>query len=384
MKVDNKVRKAELIFNDLTKLICEEKEEIPHLDNFIENEREEIENLISRLRDEQRTEQILTRLKQIDETNDIRRLKMKLKGRRTLRRRRITLFTSLSAAAAILLSFLLFNREVKPTTVIAHHNEVERPTLIVETGERILLDTIQVDIKRDAYAVKHANNNLNYKSNRSDATTQITYNELILPAKCTYNLILADGSEVFMNAGSRIKFPVQFSGNSREIELSGEAYFKVVKSEIPFIVKSNQLSIRVYGTEFNLNLSDIRADAVLVEGCIGATIEGREEIIMQPNQQLSYNIKNEDCKLSEVDTYLYTQWMEGSFKYVDKPLMEVLDDLAKWYGIDFVINEEIPTIEVTLFSSRDVDVKEVLDLIEVVTKVKFIREGGTSYSISIK
>ena len=208
-------------------------------------------------------------------------------------------------------------------------------------------------------------------------TREIEYNTLVIPAGYTYNVTLADGTRVTLNAGSRLKYPVEFIGDKREVELSGEAYFDVTKSGKPFEVSVSDSKIRVYGTQFNVKTSrENTVETVLVEGKIGFRAPGREEVKVVPGEQVSYNAASGNVDVRQVDTRYATAWMDGVFKYQDKKLNLVLEDISAWYGIEFELQTDITMIEVTMNLNKKTPIEEVISFIELMANCKFIKERG--------
>ena len=192
-----------------------------------------------------------------------------------------------------------------------------------------------------------------------------------------YNVTLADGTRVMLNAGSRLKYPVEFIGERREVELSGEAFFDVTKSEKPFEVNVSGSKIRVYGTRFNVKTTRLNTlEAVLVEGNIGFQSPNRNEIRITPGEQVSYDSGSGHVEVRQVDTRYATAWMDGVFKYQDKKLNLVLEDISAWYGVEFEPQVDITIIEVTMNLNKKTPINEVISFIELMTNCKFVKERG--------
>ena len=156
---------------------------------------------------------------------------------------------------------------------------------------------------------------------------------LSVPRGQDYHLTLADGTQVWLNAESRLEFPDRFNGNTREVRLSGEAYFEVKKdAKRPFIVHSDYLTTRVLGTSFNVRVYSSRDAAVtLVKGRVQVKA-GNEAQILAPGQQAS--LAGSKLAVKAVDTYPVTQWKEGFFYFDNQSLFSIMQDLARWYGVN--------------------------------------------------
>lgn len=185
-----------------------------------------------------------------------------------------------------------------------------------------------------------------------------------------YKIQLADGSEVWLNADSKLTYPLAFSANSREVEIDGEAYFRVQHlPNKPFIVRNKGQRIRVVGTEFSVNNYDaLNKHITLVSGRVKVDLDGQGEVALSPGQQLlSSQGKN---TIQEVNTEAYIGWKDGMFIFHDMLLSEVLLQLARWYSIE-IPDKGIPQVKVFGEISRNTKLSDVLRLLETATDVRF-------------
>ncbi len=177
---------------------------------------------------------------------------------------------------------------------------------------------------------------LNVKSNGKMLT-------LTTPRGKDYHVTLADGTKVWMNAESKLEFPETFHGSNREVVLRGEAYFEVAEDvKHPFIVKTNYFDTRVLGTSFNVRAySERDANVVLVEGSVSLLLNKKnaEPVMLAPNQQATLNAKQSSLSIKEVDTYPYTQWRDGFFYFDDTPMVEIMQELGRWYNVNIIFEE---------------------------------------------
>ncbi len=163
---------------------------------------------------------------------------------------------------------------------------------------------------------------------------------LTTPRGKDYRITLADGTKVWMNAESKLEFPETFNGNTREVALHGEAYFEVAKdAKHPFIVKTDYFNTKVLGTSFNIRAySERDANVVLVEGSVKVGMSGKEtEHTLKPGQQFS--ILNSQFSIKDVDTYPYTQWRDGFFYFDDTAMIEIMQELGRWYNVNIIFEE---------------------------------------------
>jgi ferric-dicitrate binding protein FerR (iron transport regulator) len=158
---------------------------------------------------------------------------------------------------------------------------------------------------------------------------------------------LADSSEIILNAGSRLKYPAVFSGNTREVYLEGEAYFEV-KHDItkPFIVHTTNISTTVLGTKFNVCAfaDDKNISISLVEGSVKVTEitpnAGDKSSILRPNDKLVYNFKSKSSKIEKFDSLEAIGWKDNILKFKDEPLKNVFVKLERAYGIKFKLESK--------------------------------------------
>lgn len=208
------------------------------------------------------------------------------------------------------------------------------------------------------------------------------YYSLITPKGGEYKLVLNDSTEVWLNADSKLKFPDKFSSGSRDVELVGEAWFKVTKNEsTPFLVRSNDIDIRVLGTEFNASAypDDPVATTTLINGRVTVFyktgITGQQNLL--PGDQASYNKEENTIRLETVDAANFKAWKDGYFVFDNQPLSAVAKTLERWYDVQFTISDK--ALESARFSGqfrRYEDIGVALDIIKKTgTKVKFIKEG---------
>ena len=156
------------------------------------------------------------------------------------------------------------------------------------------------------------------------------------------NLVLADGTEVYLNSGSIIKFPQRFDGNSREVELEGEAFFNVAENpNKPFIIKSGEVETTVLGTSFNVNTySDSQHVAFTVATGKVKVASQANEIYLLPNEQGVFDKESKSISKERIDIASFLNWKDGIIHFEDAELSQVLQTLERWYGVTFVVDNE--------------------------------------------
>jgi len=204
----------------------------------------------------------------------------------------------------------------------------------------------------------------------TEQLAEVKYNTLIVPRGGEFSLELADGTRVWLNAGSRLRYPVVFTGEERRVEMDGEVYFEVVKNQgKPFIVAVNGVEIRVVGTSFNVSAYQEDVVTTLVEGKVQLK-RGDEQVVLSPNQQAIWS--DDKFKVKQVDARNYVLWKEGIFYFEDVDLERILDDMARWYNVNiFYMNPTLKKMKFSVEIRRYGDINEILRRIEQTKRVKF-------------
>lgn len=321
----------------------------------------------------------------IDKKESVERMLTEIK-RRGRKKRMVRVWWSAggSVAAAILVFFTLTQwfpwgekPEEKKIPTIAL-TEIKVPTLITMENDHDILSLETLDLKdaKVGYIVKESGQS----EEIIDAEKPIRYNRVVIPAGFTYKVKLADSSVVTLNAGSELRFPNEFRDSLREVEFSGEAYFEVKKSGKPFVVKAGNTRVRVYGTRFNLFYCEKLAlsEAVLVEGSIGMTANGKETKII-PNQRVFYSMKDSVVRAENVDPADYIGWLGNSFKYNGARLDKIVFDIAQWYGVEIQLAPGLEKQTFSLEFDKSSTVKWVVRALELIIDKPIKIEGGVYY-----
>ena len=208
----------------------------------------------------------------------------------------------------------------------------------------------------------------------------LKYNEVIVPAGGEYQLVLCDGTIVYLNSMTKIRFPERFMENIREVEIEGEAFFEVTKNDhVPFVVKTRVYDITVLGTKFNVMTysDDSVVNTTLVEGKVavsGKCIEGTR--VLLPNEQLELNYKSGIMNVRMVDVTYSTAWKDGLFRFRDERLEEIMRVLERWY--DVTVKYEDESLKNLCFGfnmGRHETIDPLLQIFELNGKVKIVKEG---------
>lgn len=210
----------------------------------------------------------------------------------------------------------------------------------------------------------------------SSTTKKLIYNTLVVPKAGTYHLTLADGTKVWLNAQSQIRFPVQFNQHDRKVYLEGEAYFEVAKdSKRPFsVVINDSNTIEVLGTSFNINSYKATSTTTLVDGSVRVN-NGKEQQLLKPGQQAHVG---EGIKVEQGDVEKAIAWKGGDFYFKSDGIDEITEQLSRWYDVDFKFKGEIPSVRGYNGNiSRNLNLSEALQILSYVSDASFELDGRT-------
>ena len=210
---------------------------------------------------------------------------------------------------------------------------------------------------------------------------EIRFNELEVPRGGEYKVRLADGTLVYLNSATRMKYPVKFDEKERKVYLSGEAYFEVAKDpERPFFVEMEGVEVRVYGTSFNVNTHHKgNIQTVLVKGSIGVKVlsSGMESMI-RPGQMAEFKQGNTKVDVKDVNVAVYTDWKDGIFRFENQRLEDILAVLSNWYDMNvFYQTVSVKELHFSGYMERYKDVSVILEAITLSTGVTFSIQGKT-------
>ena len=204
------------------------------------------------------------------------------------------------------------------------------------------------------------------------------YNTLNVPKGGEYSLILPDGSRVWLNSETTLRFPVQFAGGKRVVYLSGEAYFQVKKdTSAAFHVCTKQQKITVLGTTFNVSAyeNDRFTETTLIEGKV-AVEGGAERVVMKPSEQYILDKRSGVGELKEVETEFYTSWIDGKFYFTSFTFEEIVKKLERWYDFTMIYEEDdIRQMRFSGVINKHRPIEEMLRFLEKTTDIHFKISG---------
>ncbi|MCB6974906.1 MULTISPECIES: FecR family protein [Butyricimonas] len=207
---------------------------------------------------------------------------------------------------------------------------------------------------------------------------EIEYNVLTTSKQGNIKVTLYDGSYVWLNAGSELRYPNTFVGNKRIVYLKGEAFFEVVKdADHPFVVNTASAVINVLGTSFNVSAYDVSCETTLVEGRVRMKNGKQDSVELRPGEQ-AFLTKYGSIGVREVDVRYSTGWMNNLFAFKEAPLREIVDVLGEWYGCTFRFEEpKVGNVLYTTMVKRYPDVDSVLRVLEGTGDFRFIKINDT-------
>ncbi|WP_448701136.1 FecR family protein [Mucilaginibacter sp. AW1-3] len=299
-----------------------------------------------------------------------------------------------AAAAAVLLLagaglFYRF-RDQKPVIIqqakISHDAAPggNKAILTLANGSTIALDNARNGVvakQGNSLVNKTANGQLVYNASETTANEVPLINKVTTPRGGQYHIVLPDGSEVWLNAASSIKYPTIFNGKTRPVEITGEVYFEVAKNAAkPFIVKTGRADIEVLGTHFNI-MAYNDEDAMrttLLEGSVKITTNKGASRILKPGQQVILNDMDQLIMSSDVDVEEEVAWKNGLFLFRDADIKSIMREAARWYDVNIVYEGTVPVKQYNGRISRNVQASALLNMLKY-TGVNATIEGKNIY-----
>lgn len=209
---------------------------------------------------------------------------------------------------------------------------------------------------------------------------EIRYNQLEVPRRGEYRLVLADGTKVWLNSESELKYPVAFQSNERRVYLRGEAYFEVAKNaRCPFIVETEETAVQVLGTSFNVRAytDEGRVYTTLVEGSVRLSC-GRGKLMLLPDEQGIVCAATGEISKQKVNTLLYTAWKDGRFVFENQTLEDIMRTLVRWYDVNVLYTSE--RVKEAMFNGnlkRYDDFNRIVEMLEMTGVAHFKINGNT-------
>jgi ferric-dicitrate binding protein FerR (iron transport regulator) len=297
-------------------------------------------------------------------------------------------------AAAVLLclltgSWLLFSNRsgehARPATPVtaAPVKDVapggNKAVLILANGAAVLLDSLHNGLvaRQGNVHITKLNGALRYKQEKDGHVGVVLYNTVITPRGGQYALVLPDGSRVWLNAASSLRFPTAFTGKERTVELKGEAYFEVApNSTMPFRVMVKGMDVKVLGTHFDIMAyaDEPAIRTTLLEGSVEVLI-GEERALLRPGQQARVSSEGGGIRVAAADVTEAIAWKNGLFLFHHTDIREVLRQLSRWYDIDIGYEGEV-SANLNGMIARNTRLSSVLRMLELTSKIRFTIKGN--------
>lgn len=318
----------------------------------------------------------------------------------------LRLWPRFAAAAVILIAlssalFFYLHRGGSTPAMIAKQDVPaggNKAYLTLADGKRIVLNDAangQLAKETGVAISKSAGGQLIYTlSDQGTAqTTQPRYNKIETPKGGQYQVVLPDGTKVWLNSASSLRFPAMFTNlKKREVELDGEAYFEVAHNKKqPFIVKTARQELSVLGTHFNLSSyaeeevtkTTLLQGAVLIHrlGAIVNPVEGKDFAVLKPGQQATLR---QHIQTGPADIEMATAWKDGNFLFNELDLKSILQQLSRWYDVEVDYSHVPENRFFTVFISRSVNLSKVLEMLEIAGGIQFEIDHKTIKVINLK
>ena len=280
--------------------------------------------------------------------------------------------------------FLTHRSSTSPTMAEVLNNDVKAPqsnkaVITLANGQKVFLDSMAngaLAVQGNVKLVKLANGKIAYEHHSGEISTKMEYNTLSNPrGSKVINMVLSDGSKVWLDVGSSITYPVAFTGNERTVSVTGEAYFEVAHdAKKPFFVNCGSMNIRVLGTHFNVNAFEddgLDIKVTLLKGKVKVNNENAKGLL-KPGQQA---VVNDQIKiLDDVDLDMVMGWKNGYFEFNNSSLQAVLNQVSRWYNVAIVYEGNNKPRQFMGEMQRDLNLSEILKILEK-NSVKFQIEG---------
>ena len=290
--------------------------------------------------------------------------------------------TSTIAAIAIIGLFITFlfnnnqnNEYTLDNTIIGQTLPEEDIYIISGDSKTKLANNSNLELTKDKKAIVKDST----QEAKEVVLAKATMNRLVVPYGKRSNIVLSDGSKIWINSGTQLDFPTDFVGNKREIKVNGEIYIEVVNdNKKPFIVNTGKMAIQVYGTSFNVTAYDDEetSSVVLVEGSVGVTTPGYERTILSPSEKL--DLSSNGISKEVVDVSEYISWTRDVLEFDETPISEVLSKIGRYYNVQFENSPDIRLNEQTcsgkLFLSNNLD--SVMISISVLSSTEYERNNN--------
>ena len=345
-------------------------------------ESEEHRLLWERFRQQGYFENTLSELHAVDAEGAFREF---LRNRKRIRIRRVIKYAAVLLPFAFLLgwaarqTFRITETVNLPAEEQIAHGKI-KAQLFLSNGTKCDLGENDCLLNEGQVNVVASGGKLQYENKAGELEEEVKYNVLVVPRGGEYTLALSDGTVVNLNSESELKYPVLFTGDTRTVRVSGEAYFEVAEDAAhPFIVETAGVKIKVLGTGFNVMAypGDAESAVTLVHGKVGIQTD-RQQLVLQPDEQYVYQSETHRGTVRQVDATQYISWKEGILNFDKMPLDELARKLSRWYDVEFFFtSEQLKQLKFSGAFKKYNDLHYVLNIIEELTDVQFAVNNRT-------
>jgi ferric-dicitrate binding protein FerR (iron transport regulator) len=256
--------------------------------------------------------------------------------------------------------------------------------LVLADGTMVALDSTgdgAIATQGNTKVLKQGGGELRYESGSVTQNSEVQYNTLSTPNGGQYRITLPDGSRVWLNAASSIRYPTAFTGNTRTVIIKGEAYFEIQKNTArPFVVQANAMEVEVLGTHFNVNSYEDEPinRTTLVEGSVKVRSANAKHFTatLKPGEQAHVKPEGNGLTVREVDLESVTAWKNGYFHFDGTPVQEVMRQVSRWYDVNIEINGKVAK-HFRGMIPRNAAIDEVMHMLSLTGEFKYKIEGRT-------
>jgi transmembrane sensor len=282
------------------------------------------------------------------------------------------------AAAAILILLLagaawwFETRHAGNTPAVARKQDLppggNKAVLTLSNGQKIILDSAKdgsLAIQNNTVVNKRHSGELEYEARQGRSPSPEIYNTLTTPRGGQYLLTLPDGSRIWLNAASSVRYPTAFNGKRRSVDITGEAYLEIARDpHSPFIVHAGGQSVEVLGTGFNVNAySDETATATtLIEGSVRVD-GGNTRVIVKPGEQASTTEGGAGIRVARADPEAVLAWKNGQFEFSHTDIASILRQIARWYDVTIIYKGNAPKIAIYGEAPRNLNLSEIVKVL---------------------
>ncbi len=274
----------------------------------------------------------------------------------------------------------------EPFPAVATLNSQQKGKVILSNGSVREFETEKTIIKHTVTGKIAINEDTVNIAVQGKAKNSTGLNQVIIPYGKRSEITLADGTHIWLNSGSQISYPARFDKKTREVYLNGEALFEVTPDKTkPFFVHTNDITIRVLGTRFNVSsyMEDPVTQTVLIEGKVSAARNSfmAKTIDLNPGERLVYDKKGENLKKDQVDVNLYTSWINGYLIFENEPTTTIFKKLERYYNQRIIANENLDKITFSGKLDLREHIRDVLDNISFASQVT-VKEENEQFIIN--